>query len=64
MTADKPTALDHFLFLLSEMERMVDNDDIRWPAGRTNAIKARLAHVLLSVGHPASRDEPPRLIDY
>jgi hypothetical protein len=48
--ASKPTAFDHFLFLLSEMELVADRHDIRWPVHRIGAIKARLALILQNVG--------------
>jgi hypothetical protein len=57
--ADKPSAFDHFLFLLSEMERVADRQDIRWPDGHTSAIKTRLAYILLKVGEPRLHDTGP-----
>ena len=55
---NKPTAFDHFLFLLSEMERVADRPDIRWPVRQTSAIKARLARILQNVGQTPVRDNP------
>lgn len=51
--ADKATPLDHFLFLLSELERVADRQDIRWPVHRADIIKARLARVVQKVGQPS-----------
>jgi len=45
----KPSAFENFLYLLSELERVVDRHDIQWPAPQSRLIQHRLAQIATNV---------------
>jgi hypothetical protein len=45
-----PTAYENFLYLLHEMERVLERGQIQWPAGKARIIKDRLARIARKVG--------------
>ena len=49
------TAYKHFLYLLFEMERVVERGGIRWPAGQASAIQSRLAQIARRVAQASDR---------
>ncbi|MGE4048391.1 MAG: hypothetical protein AB7F35_26285 [Acetobacteraceae bacterium] len=51
----RPTAYEHFLYLLGEMERVVDSGHIRWPARQTRTIQNRLTQIVQNVTAQASK---------
>ena len=57
----QPSAFEHLLYLLSELERLVDRHDIQLPASQTETIRHRLAPIALKVAQAAQRGthEPP-----
>lgn len=51
-----PKPFEHFLYLLFEMERIVEGGRITWPAGQANAIRKRLAQIAVKVAPTQSGD--------
>lgn len=45
----KPSAFENFLYLLSELERAVNQHDIQWPAPQSRLIQNRLARIASKV---------------
>jgi len=60
----KPSAFENFLYLLSELERVIDMRDIRWPVPQCRPIQNRLAQIATKVkaAQAAQRrsDKPPK----
>lgn len=45
----KPSAFENFLYLLSELERVVDKRDIPWTAPQNRLIQNRLLQIVAKV---------------
>jgi hypothetical protein len=46
---------DHFLYLLFEMEKAIQRDNIIWPDGQPHRIQDRLAEILRKLGKAQRR---------
>jgi hypothetical protein len=51
-----PTSVEQFLYLLFEMERVVEGGRITWPVGQAEAIRNRLAQIAEKVAPTQSGD--------
>jgi hypothetical protein len=55
-----PTTFEYFLYLLIEMERLVERGCIKWPPGQTDPILQRIAVIAAKVVLASDRHKPDR----
>ncbi|MBV8398810.1 MAG: hypothetical protein JOZ17_08720 [Acetobacteraceae bacterium] len=57
-----PTAFEHFLYLLTEIERILERGQVVWPPGQADRVQDRLARIAQTVAQASRgrtrRDEP------
>ena len=56
------TEYEHFLYLLSELEKVIKRGRIKWPADNTGAVERRLAQIILKVSEKNLEGTAPRRV--